>query len=469
LLWGIGNEMEGQADGQNAAIWSAINNIASLAKKLDSKHPTMTVVAEVGGDRVKNIHRLCPDIDIVGINSYAGLPSLPERYREAGGTKPYIVTEFGPPGMWEVEKNEWGVAPEPSSTKKAEFYRRGYEQGVLGSKGLCLGSYAFLWGQKQEATATWFGMLLPDGSRLATVDTMQELWSGAKPKNRCPEIAELTIAGAAKVKPQEVVRAKLAAHDPEGDPLKVNWVLQAEPLDYGVGGDGEQVPQTFPAAILEATLDSVSVRMPKDGGGYRLFAFVTDDQTGAAVANIPLYVDAPITIPDAQPAVLPLAVYDEAENARAPYVPTGWMGNTKGLKLDAASKANAHTGATCLQVDYRDSDGWAGVVWQSPANDWGDRPGGWNLTGAKKLVFWARGANGDETVSFEFGLLGADKRFADSGRGKLGPIVLSGDWKEYAIDLAGQDLSRIKTGFAFVVAGQGKPIQFFLDDIQFTK
>jgi hypothetical protein len=145
------------------------------------------------------------------------------------------------------------------------------------------------------------------------------------------------------------------------------------------------------------------------------------------------------------------------------------MGNTKGLKLDAASTTNVHAGNTSLQVDYRDSDGWAGVVWQSPANDWGDRPGGWNLTGAKKLVFWARGAKGDEPVSFEFGLLGADKRFADSGRGKLGPVVLGSEWKEYAIDLAGQDLSRIKTGFAFVVEGHGKPIQFFLDDIQFTK
>src|SRR5260370_912535 len=68
LLWGIGNEMEGPGKADNAAVWSAVNNIASLAKKLDPNHPTMTVVAEVGGDRVKNLHRLCPDIDIVGIN-----------------------------------------------------------------------------------------------------------------------------------------------------------------------------------------------------------------------------------------------------------------------------------------------------------------------------------------------------------------------------------------------------------------
>ena len=32
LLWGIGNEMEGPGRADNAAIWSAINNIAAMAQ-----------------------------------------------------------------------------------------------------------------------------------------------------------------------------------------------------------------------------------------------------------------------------------------------------------------------------------------------------------------------------------------------------------------------------------------------------
>ena len=60
--------------------------------------------------RSENLHRLCPDIDIVGINSYGGAASVPERYRKAGGTKPYILTEFGPPGRWEIEATAWGAA-----------------------------------------------------------------------------------------------------------------------------------------------------------------------------------------------------------------------------------------------------------------------------------------------------------------------------------------------------------------------
>jgi hypothetical protein len=170
LMWGIGNEMEG--DGKNAAIWSAVNNLACLAKKLDPNHPTMTVIADVAEDKVKNVHRLCPDIDVLGINSYGGIVTVPERYKKAGGRKPYVVTEFGPPGQWEIEKTRWNAAPELTSGDKAEVYRRAYATAIESQKGFCLGSYAFLWGVKQEATATWFGLLLPDGSRTAAVDVL---------------------------------------------------------------------------------------------------------------------------------------------------------------------------------------------------------------------------------------------------------------------------------------------------------
>jgi hypothetical protein len=84
LLWAIGNEME-DPQGKNAAVWSGINDLAAMIKQIDPGHPTMTVIAEIGGEKVKNIHRLCPAIDIVGINSYGGAPTLGARYSNLGG------------------------------------------------------------------------------------------------------------------------------------------------------------------------------------------------------------------------------------------------------------------------------------------------------------------------------------------------------------------------------------------------
>jgi hypothetical protein len=141
------------------------------------------------------------------------------------------------------------------------------------------------------------------------------------------------------------------------------------------------------------------------------------------------------------------------------------MGNVKGLKLDERSETTPHAGKTCLKFEYRDKEGWAGIVWQDPPNDWGTRPGGWDLSGARRLTFWARGEQGGETISCEFGLLGPDKPFHDSAKGKLEHIKLSTEWQRFGIDLAGRDLSRIKSGFVVTVAAKGGPVTFYLDDI----
>lgn len=466
LMWGLGNEMEGYEKGDNAAIWSAINNLAALAKRLDPHHPTMTVVAEIGGDRVKNIHRLCPEIDVVGINSYGGAPSIPQRYREAGGTRPFVLTEFGPAGSWEVQKKPWGAPLEPTSTEKAASYRTTYEKAVR-AQPLSLGSYAFVWGHKQEATATWFGLLLPDGSRLGGVDALSEQWTGKAPANRCPAIATLSVVGAEEVDPGATIRAALQVADPEGDPLKVEWVLQPEASHLGVGGDAEAVLPTLPEAILKGDLQGAEVRAPKEPGAYRLFAYIRDGQGGAAVGNLPLRVRGEVKAPPGLTARLPLVVFGDGGGEKPPYVPTGWMGNTRAIFVDENNPTRPHTGKACLRCEYRANADWGGVVWQHPAGDWGDRPGGWKLEGARRLVFWARGEKGGEVVSFQYGLLGRDKKFADTANGKLDTVKLTPEWKEYVLDVSGKDLSRIKTAFAWVVAGQGAPVTFYLDDIRY--
>jgi hypothetical protein len=467
LIWGIGNEMESGGDENNAAMWSAVNNLAAMAHKLDPNHPTMTVVAEIGGKKVQHLQKLCPEVDIIGINSYGGIGSIPKRYKDAGGTKPYIVTEFGPAGIWESKKNAFGVVPEPTSTEKAERYAQAWRTAVLSQPGLCLGGYAFTWGYKQEATATWFGTFLPDGAHLGAVDALTEAWTGKPPANKCPEIHSLKVDGADDVDSGVAVHVTLDAADPENDPLKVKWVLQAENFVFGNGGDAEATPATFADALTQADLQAATVTMPKSGGSYRLFAYVYDNHGGAAVANVPLHVKGAVTLPKAKVAALPLIIYDEADRDPPSFIPAGWMGNAKAIQLDPKCETKPHSGKTCFRCDFTEPTGWGGVVWQSPAGDWGDRAGGFDLSGAKKMTFWARGEKGGETVTFLFGLFPREKRFFDTASGKLDKIALTPEWKQYEIDLAGKDLSRIKSGFAWSVAASGSPLTFYLDDVQY--
>ena len=119
-----------------------------------------------------------------------------------------------------------------------------------------------------------------------------------------------------------------------------------------------------------------------------------------------------------QKATLPLVIYSEAGGTCPTSPPATWATPARS-RWTRSGATNPHSGKTCLKVDYTASDNWGGVVWQNPANNWGDKAGGWNLTGAKKLTFWARGDKGGEVVTFLFGLIGKDKTYHDTGNGKL--------------------------------------------------
>jgi hypothetical protein len=69
-------------------------------------------------------------------------------------------------------------------------------------------------------------------------------------------------------------------------------------------------------------------------------------------------------------------------------------------------------------------------------------------------------------VDFSYGGIHKDKPFYDTSEGKIG-VELTKDWKPYSIDLAGNDLSCIKTGFGWSLRGAGQPVTFYLDDIQY--
>lgn len=465
LLWGIGNEMEGE--GTNPLIWKAVNDIARGVKQIDPNHPTMTVIAELGEGEAKPraIHHHCPDIDVVGINSYKEITTVADRYLKSGASKPYIITEHGPTGPWEIDKTAWGSPIEPSSTEKAAAYANGYQSAVLNHPELCLGSYAFLWGSKQETTATWFGMLLSDGSRVAAIDVMTELWSGSPPKNRCPQIVSLSVDQAQGLKPGSTISANLVARDPGADELTIRWVLTSDSGTIGVGGDAQKEEAIVENAVHAdgANGKNATVTVPQVKGTYRLFAYVYDDHGGAAVANVPIQVDSK----GMAPTKLPFVVYADDSNQTI-YAASGYMGNANAVRMTLDSTEDPHEGTTCLKAEYRSSDSWGGTLWQSPANDWDGRlPGGANLTGATQLEFWVRGANGGEKVNFVFGILDGNQPYNDTAQGELKDVVLTKEWKKMTIPLRGRDLSRIKTGFGWSLVGQGQPVTFYLDDIKY--
>lgn len=462
LLWGVGNEMEGFEDGDDPLIWTAVNDVAAMIKEIDPNHPTMTVTTFVHGKRIEFLHKRSPAIDIHGINAYGGAQVVPEFLRNGDASKPFVLTEFGPVGPWEMPKTAWGAPIEQTSAEKAAFYRESYEKAIEASPGVTLGSYAFIWGHKMEGTETWFGMFLPDGSRTGAIDTMTEIWSGKPPANRAPAVAAPAVEGPAELDPGAVIEASTTASDPDGDELTVTWALRPESGEYLTGGDFRPALPAREDAILESDATTARVRMPDQPGPYRLFVYAHDGAGNAATANKPLLVKGEARMP------MPFPVYEDSFEYM-PWAPSGWMGGVEHLTVDPDDTSNPHSGNHSIRMRYEGNFGWVGVAWQNPPNNWGDMDGGFDVTGATELEVWARGEYGGEQVSFGVGLLGSENTYSDSSISKVDNIQLGREWKRYRVPLKRKDLSSIKTGFVVTIVGRRTPVTIYLDSIRFVR
>lgn len=294
LTWIIGNELNHHAT--NPKVWDAVNEISKMIHQVDTNHLTMTALAGISRDLVDQIKARAPDLDLIGIQSYADIVNLPRHIKDSGWDRPYLVTEWGATGHWEVRKTDWGAPIEDDSTTKAEFYRMRHEVAIASDTNQCLGSYVFLWGQKQERTPTWYGMFLESGEETETVDMLHHLWTGKWPELRSPQVKGFTLDG--KTAPQNVrlqvsqtYTAKVLAQSPVNAPLIYTWEIMEESSAQSTGGDFEHTPKRLAGLVSETGAGEAKVKAPAKGGAYRLFIYVLDGHGKAAHANIPFYVD----------------------------------------------------------------------------------------------------------------------------------------------------------------------------------
>ncbi len=294
LTWGLGNEMEAFGPGKtDVRIWKELNHLAGMIKQLDPHHPVMTVLSSATPANIEAIHEHYPNLDILGVNSYGGAASVGRTVLEAGWNGPYMLTEFGVAGTWEVRTTEWHAPIEPDPSSKAGETYAAYKLDRDNNVGRSLGSYVFLWGDKQEATFSWFGMFLPSGEKLPRVDAIAYAWSGQWPANRAPKLRSLKTPVALKrVKAGARFHAEADVIDREGDDLSYAWDIRAESSDRRVGGDAEKVPPSFPDAIKKGQGTArIEFRTPDQPGAYRVFVTAFDGQGGAVVHNLPFFVE----------------------------------------------------------------------------------------------------------------------------------------------------------------------------------
>jgi hypothetical protein len=293
LAWGVGNELNLRYT--NPKVWDAVNEIAAMIHEVDPNHPTTTMFAGAGKREVEYVMERCPEIDFLSFQIYGDIMNLPRYIEESGWTGAYVVSEWGATGHWEVGKTEWGSPIEQTSHEKAIAYKERYEKVIASNTRQCLGSFVFLWGQKQERTPTWYGMFLESGEDTEAVDVMQYVWTGKWPENRCPQLNsfhlnEKTSFDNVYLGPGEKFKAVAEVDDPDGDTLKFVWEIIPEVPEH-LQSDGGDLEQRQPTVIKQqAVVNQIVSNAPEEPGAYRLFVYALDGHDNAATANIPFFV-----------------------------------------------------------------------------------------------------------------------------------------------------------------------------------
>lgn len=166
-------------------------------------------------------------------------------------------------------------------------------------------------------------------------------------------------------------------------------------------------------------------------------------------------------------------VYTDKNSLSNHFHPTGWVGDWGDVICNDDFRLDPHEGRTCIKVVYSaqasEMQGWAGIYWLHPPNNWGDKPGGFNLIGVISLSFWAKGAVGGEKVEFSVG--GVAGFYGDSLQPAVstGVANLTSCWQRFSIDLLGKNVTRVVGGFSWISNRTLNPIgaTFYLDDIRY--
>lgn len=290
LGWGIGNELNLRYT--NIKVWDAVNDIAKMIHEIDGNHVTTTMLAGIGREEVEYLTLNCPDIDFLSFQFYGDIENLSTRIDEAGYEGPYLITEWGATGHWEVALTPWGAPIEQTSSEKAEAVKRRYKNAILADSAMCMGSYVFLWGQKQERTPTWYGLFTEDGRETQAIDVMHYYWTGEWPENRAPEISSATINGQDRyagimLEASSENEAMVDFSDPDGDSLEIECVIMEEATELSDGGDFEPSPDVVETEIKYNGNGGISFSAPSEKGEYRLFIYIRDKHNHVATVNIP--------------------------------------------------------------------------------------------------------------------------------------------------------------------------------------
>ncbi|MET9409763.1 discoidin domain-containing protein [Streptomyces sp. NPDC002935] len=240
LMWNVGNESVlglqncysgAELERQRDAYTTLVNDITKKIHAVDPNHPVTSTDAWTGA--WPYYKRNAPDLDLYAVNAYNAVCDVKSAWEQGGYTKPYIVTETGPAGEWEVPDDANGVPAEPTDRAKTDGYTRAWNC-VTGHKGVALGATMFHYGTEYDFGGIWFNLLPAGEKRLSYYAVKKAYGADTSRDNTPPVISDLTVEGdAGKVPAGRDLTLAVRATDPNGDPITYEVLDNSMYIDQG--------------------------------------------------------------------------------------------------------------------------------------------------------------------------------------------------------------------------------------------
>ncbi|MEN0129798.1 MAG: discoidin domain-containing protein, partial [Brevundimonas sp.] len=273
LIWDVGNESVlglqncytgAQLEAQRDAYTTFVNDAAVAIHAIDPNHPVTSTDAWVGA--WPYYKKNTPALDLLAVNAYGAIDGVQAAWEAGSYGKPYIITEGGPTGEWEVPNDANGVPVEPSDVQKAAGYTHAWQQ-VTANPGVALGATLFHYGIEKDMGGVWLNVLTGGEKRLGYYAIAKAYGGSAANDNSSPVISSMTVPSA-PVAPGATFNVSAAATDPDGDTITYSVELSG---NYATGAKA-LVPATF-TKLADGSFDVVA---PQDAGNWKVYVEARD-------------------------------------------------------------------------------------------------------------------------------------------------------------------------------------------------
>jgi len=279
LMWDVGNEVilttqdhytGAQIEAERIAYAQYVEQVTQAIHAADPNHPVTSTDAWTGA--WPYYQQYTPDLDLLAVNSYGAGCSVPAAFASGNYGKPYILTEGGASGEWEVPNDANGEPSEPTDTAKRDAYPAEWNC-LTADHGDFLGGTFFNYGIENDFGGVWLNLLTGGWKRLAYYSTAA-MYGGSPGTNTPPVISSMTAGQ--NVPAGGTFPVTVAAADPNGDPIHYNLMLSNKYVSGG--GTGLQW-----ANFTQTGTGSFTVTAPQTMGVWKVYVYAYDGQGNVGI------------------------------------------------------------------------------------------------------------------------------------------------------------------------------------------